>query len=145
MTSTPKTPKKTKALTLTSRAKMGAARKARKKPAAAPAQPTPTAPATPAVHPVAQDTSTPSTEQPAPAERLAPDALGTLKKASLEREPGRGWHHVVIDGKRVGAVFVTTRKGARLWAAETPDRGLRAEGANRQEAVEAFVASLTQR
>jgi hypothetical protein len=136
MISTPKTPKKK--LTLTSRAKMGAARKARKKPAAAPAQPTPSAPVTPAVHPVAQDApSTPPAKQPTP-----PTAI---KNVTLEREPGRGWHHVVVDGERVGVVFTTTRKGARLFAAETPDRALRAEGANRQAAVEAFVASLTRR
>jgi hypothetical protein len=58
----------------------------------------------------------------------------------LDREPGAGWFHIAIDGERVGAVFKTTRKGIAFWAAETPDRALRAEGANRQAAVDAFVA-----
>jgi hypothetical protein len=63
----------------------------------------------------------------------------------LDREPGRGWFHVVIDGARVGAVFRATRKGVAFWAAETPDRALRTEGANRRAAVDQFVAACTRR
>jgi hypothetical protein len=63
----------------------------------------------------------------------------------LNREPSRGWFHIEIDGRRVGAVFQTTRKGAKYWAAETPDRALRSEGGNRKEAVDAFVAMYQER
>jgi hypothetical protein len=63
----------------------------------------------------------------------------------LDREPGRGWFHVVIDGERAGAVFKTTRMGVAFWAAEPPDRGLRSEGATRTAAVDAFVQAYTSR
>jgi hypothetical protein len=63
----------------------------------------------------------------------------------LDREPGRGWFHIVIDGERGGAVFKTTKKGVAFWAAETPDRALRTEGENRTAAVDAFVAMYHER
>jgi hypothetical protein len=63
----------------------------------------------------------------------------------LDPEPGTGWFHVDIDGERVGAVFQSTKKGAKIWVGETRDRALRAEGKSRTAALDAFVAMHRER
>jgi hypothetical protein len=113
-------------MTLTSRAKMGAARKAR-----------------------------PATKKAAPkVDTAAEKSLRTRKAAKvasnvqLRREPGRNWSHVAIDGTEVGCVFKTSIKGAVCFKAQEgldrikqgEDRAFALAGTE-AEAVNAFVAT----
>jgi hypothetical protein len=59
----------------------------------------------------------------------------------IERQPGRGWFHVVIDCEHRGVLFQSTRHGRKIWVGEAPDRAIRAEGSNRRLALDAWIAA----
>ena len=130
---TPPKAKKPVKLALTSRAKMGAARKAR------PAKKVTAKKAAPKVDTAAAEKAL----RTGKAQRVA----GSIE---LRKEPGTGWFHIDREGSEIGIAFKTSIKGKVCWRAQSGmDRIKKGEerpnafGSTAAEAAEAFARQIS--
>ena len=71
---------------------------------------------------------------------------------TLDREPGRNWHHISIDDVRVGCIFKTSLNGRGSWKAQEGltktkdgDGRIAVIAASRTAVLDAFVAAYRAR